>query len=302
MTVMCKYSIIIPHFNDFERLKKLVSTIPIRSDIEIIIVDDNSDMLPNASTFPGREIQVILNFSGVQSAGACRNIGLKKARGKWLIFADADDFFTQDAFQVIDDNASEVYDIIYFSPTSIVCDTGLISVRHLVYKDLVNRFIVSGDAKINYWHHVPWSKLISRNFVNQYSIYFEETLAANDVMFSLKIGLKAKKINAIDEEIYCVTQSAGSLTSIKNIEVIRCRYEVIIRRNLLLFKSGLKFHQEPIYTVINAYRSVLTLKDIFYLFGLFFLGKLTLFPNSFKGYVTNPSLLFNRLLKSGEKK
>ena len=40
---MIDYSIIIPHYNNAEDLKRCLASIPEREDVEIIIVDDNSD-------------------------------------------------------------------------------------------------------------------------------------------------------------------------------------------------------------------------------------------------------------------
>lgn len=41
------YTVIIPHFNDVESLKVMIRSIPDRTDIQIIVVDDN--------TFPQNE-------------------------------------------------------------------------------------------------------------------------------------------------------------------------------------------------------------------------------------------------------
>ena len=40
---MIYYSFIIPHHNTPELLQRLINSIPQRKDIEIIVVDDNSD-------------------------------------------------------------------------------------------------------------------------------------------------------------------------------------------------------------------------------------------------------------------
>ena len=43
MTPMIYYSFIIPHHNTPDLLKRLIDSIPQREDIEVIVVDDNSD-------------------------------------------------------------------------------------------------------------------------------------------------------------------------------------------------------------------------------------------------------------------
>lgn len=87
-----KYSIIIPHFNDFKSLERLLNSIPSRDDIEIIVIDDKSTDEYDLDSIKSKCI-FLNNETPIKSAGTCRNIGLKIAKGKWLLFADSDDVF-----------------------------------------------------------------------------------------------------------------------------------------------------------------------------------------------------------------
>ena len=44
---MILYSIIIPHYNSPDLLLRLLKTIPVREDLEVIVVDDNSTNFSN---------------------------------------------------------------------------------------------------------------------------------------------------------------------------------------------------------------------------------------------------------------
>lgn len=90
------YSIIIPHKNIPDLLRRCLDSIPQRPDIQIIVVDDNScsDKVDFAH-FPGREregVEIVYTREGL-GAGYARNVGLRHAKGRWLLFADADDYF-----------------------------------------------------------------------------------------------------------------------------------------------------------------------------------------------------------------
>lgn len=51
-----RYSIIVPHYNNPKLLQRLLDTIPVRSDLEIVVVDDNSDpSIVDFSAFPGQQ-------------------------------------------------------------------------------------------------------------------------------------------------------------------------------------------------------------------------------------------------------
>src|SRR5690554_1026331 len=92
------YSVIIPHKNIPDLLERCLQSIPIREDIQVIVVDDNSDPdKVNFLEFPGlnrKNTEVYFTKEG-KGAGYARNVGLTKAKGKWLIFSDADDYFNE---------------------------------------------------------------------------------------------------------------------------------------------------------------------------------------------------------------
>lgn len=51
-----KYSVIIPHKNRQEIIQRCINSIPDRDDIEIIIIDDNSDSnLVDFDNYPGKD-------------------------------------------------------------------------------------------------------------------------------------------------------------------------------------------------------------------------------------------------------
>ena len=89
------YSIIIPHHNSPSLLQRLLNSIPERNDLEVIVVDDNSDEEKRA--YSSRSDVKILYIDKLQTRGAgkARNEGLAVAQGKWLLFADADDFYKE---------------------------------------------------------------------------------------------------------------------------------------------------------------------------------------------------------------
>ena len=86
---MINYSIIIPHKNIPDLLQRCLNSIPRRTDIQIIVVDDNSDPKKvDFEHFPGvgeKCVEVYFTKEG-KGAGYARNMGLKYAKGKWLLF------------------------------------------------------------------------------------------------------------------------------------------------------------------------------------------------------------------------
>ena len=98
-TVEIKVSVIIPVYNVKDYVGECLDSLINQSlrEIEIICVDDGStdgtlNILRQYET-TDRRIKVIQQKN--QYAGVARNIGMKHAHGKYMIFLDADDFFNE---------------------------------------------------------------------------------------------------------------------------------------------------------------------------------------------------------------
>lgn len=219
----------------------MIKTIPNSKEIEIIVVDDHSDPLEKNKLQKLRDkyfykysnLKLLNNDPGKKGAGACRNIGLVRAIGKWVLFADSDDFFLGNFFDIVQKYFQYKYDVVFFTPTSVEIDTGKISDRHLPYQKLINNQIRNAnhesEIRLRYFFHVPWSKLVNINFMKRNNIYFDEVIASNDVMFSTKIGYYMKTFEISEKTIYCVTRSRGSLTTTVSPKVFEARVDVFTR-------------------------------------------------------------------------
>ena len=233
-------SIIVPHKDSPEFLERLLNTIPDDEDIEVLIVDDHSNHPPDISTFHRSNVKLIPNLPARAGAGSARNTALEQAKGAWILFADADDWFLPEAFQTIRTHLEDPADIIYFRPEAQHESPDVTATRHLAYVSLVEEFVQGHGEWIRYRFHPPWSKLIRRNLLQKHHIRFDESPLGDDVMFSLKIGVEAQTVNAVNTPIYCVRQgNPNALTSRLNEQVVDARLDIHCRYNQLLREQGL---------------------------------------------------------------
>lgn len=230
-------SIIVPHYNTPELLLRLIHSIPIRDDIEVLIVDDNStvsldELLQQLNDFSN--VKFYKNDSGKKGAGGVRNTGLKHATGKWLLFADADDFFTEGLDEKISAYLQSDYDIVYFPPTSRDEQTKELTSRHRLYEKLVNQFYEEPSQKhlieMKYGFCTPWSKLYKRELFEKNQLAFDEIMVSNDIMCMTKCAFYSQKISASNETIYCVTRGNDTLTTKKVERNFDIRVNVLIQR------------------------------------------------------------------------
>lgn len=239
------YSIIIPHKNIPELLQRCLDSIPIRKDVQVIVVDDNSD--PNVvdfEEFPGLNtpnVEVYFTKEG-KGAGYARNIGLKYVKGKWVLFADADDTFVENFLSALDKYVKSSNDIIYFLTKGIDNITGKPSYRDYVY-DLQLTYAKKRNDIYMYYFYIfqPWGKMYSHKFVSDNKIVFEETMVGNDRMFSVKSLCLANQISLDESKIYISYTRQESLVfrpgESMNIE----RLMVNIRVNKYILQS--KYHK-----------------------------------------------------------
>ena len=218
---MDKYllSLIIPNRNCLDLLERCLESVPRRDDIQVIVVDDASD--PQVVDFEryramaDEHVEIIFTTEGL-GAGYARNVGLRHARGKWLMFLDSDDFLLPSALELIDRYSASECDIVYFNIESRYSDTMLPAWRHEKFQTaFANYSAESGqlDKFLRYGYGEPWGKLIRRSFVEANGFMFQESKVANDYMFSMQTGHAAGKIELCREALLCVTVRSGSLTS-----------------------------------------------------------------------------------------
>jgi glycosyltransferase involved in cell wall biosynthesis len=257
---MINYTIIIPHKNTPKYLQRCLDSIPEREDIQVIVVDDNSDNVDTIS-FPGlnkKNTEVYFTKEG-KGAGYARNIGLSYAMGKWLLFADADDYFNKGFLEIIDKYQNSDNDVIYFSASSIDNKTGKIANRNKDIVKAINNFNKEKYKTVEdliFKNWTPWSKMFKHNFIKQKNLFFEEVKVGNDALFVMNAGIKAKNIEVINYPIYCVTYDKKSLTyNSENDEILEERFLAKVRiNNFLIVNNKEKFKLPLGDDIINIYR------------------------------------------------
>lgn len=284
-------SIIIPHYNTPTFLMRMLDTIPNVEDIEVIVVDDKStkdlEILETCKEkYANRNITFLTNTKEQKGAGVSRNIGLHAAKGKWVMFADADDIFIQDISELVNTLENENADIVYFPMTSKASD-GNIGTRHIEFANFVRNFIEDRDRKneiqLRYRYTSPCSKFIKKELIDENKIEFDETLCGNDVMFSCKTAYHAKNISAVDKEIYCIIENIGSLSASadanKNMvysKVSIARYKYIKER--LSKKDFAELDLAALGRIVITIRSFMPVKDKVQQLWMLLTSGLRIFP------------------------
>lgn len=216
MTPMIYYSIIIPHHNTPHLLQRLIDTIPQREDIEIIVVDDNSVDDKKADISRPDVKTIFIDKEHTRGAGHARNIGMDAATGKWLLFADSDDFYKPNFIHVLDEYRDDDIEMLFWNVESVDSDTllpGKVN-RSLYHQKMIENYDGSENSKNNllFLGFGPWRKMLLTSYVKKYGFQFEEIPKDNDHLFSLETSYFAKNWKVDNRVLYVLTFCEGSIT------------------------------------------------------------------------------------------
>ena len=143
------FSIIIPHKEIPDLLMRCLQSIPVSEDIQVIVVDDNSaDADTYLERYPelSRPYLEFIRTTKGGGAGYARNVGLDHAKGKWILFADSDDFFVEDMYDIICSYVDSETDVIYFKSNSVLsADINREAKRNAHVNKIINQYLIDGD-------------------------------------------------------------------------------------------------------------------------------------------------------------
>jgi glycosyltransferase involved in cell wall biosynthesis len=248
---MINYSIVIPHKNTPDLLQYCLDSIPVRDDVQVIVVDDNSDAdKVDFEHFPhwkGENYEYYLTKKS-GGTGFAENVGIGQAKGRWVIFVGADDYLLPSANAVFDEEKDTEADMVFFRPTAVLLDDrSSFSKRADQYNAIIDRYFVSGDeTELRCRYFSICGRMIRREMIMEKDIRFDEIRYSNDNLFAVKIGVGAGKIEVRDKNLYCITESDHTLTSnfMKKPGELQIRSDAFFRAQMVLHEHAYPVDEE----------------------------------------------------------
>lgn len=254
---MINYSFIIPHKNTPTLLQRCLDSIPQRDDVEVIVVDNNSSSdIVDFSHYPGSSRAIIIRDNNSAGPGGARNTGLKLAKGKWVLFADADDYYSVGFLNILDKYIMSNVDVIYFN-------FNMKKDGHIVELPYSLSFLNSYEPKdsmfvqmLKYRFPVPWNKMTKRDFLIRNHVTFKDCIIGEDGVFSFHIGFNAQSYIIDKSILYNYTINSNSITNSinNNREYYKCLF-----RQKYQYNEFYKYvnHREWELSVIKGFLSIL---------------------------------------------
>lgn len=207
-----KVSVIIPMYDRADVVGHALESVFRQSldGIEIIVVDDGSqdNSVEVVEEYQKEHRNIKLFKERHEGPGHARNVGIKNATGKYIVFLDSDDTIPERAYELMYETAEAgKHDFVvgqmlrkidtinqgkWFVPEKI----GNI-IRSYVGKNCAQGYDLplANPSSCN--------RMIRRDFLLENELFFSQELFGEDTVYNLKLFRCARSATAIDEIVYC---------------------------------------------------------------------------------------------------
>lgn len=201
---MIKVSIIIPIYNAEKYLRQCIESVRCQTlkELEIICVDDGSidDSCQIVEQFKLQDTRICLFKQKNQGAGVARNLALRNARGKYVAFLDADDYYIDiDALETMY-NASEENGLFACAGLRKCFIDGVVKQDELFEDVLKWKILNYRDFQFDYDYQ---NYIFLREILEKNKIYFPVYRRYQDPPFLVRILYQAKQFMVVDKYLYC---------------------------------------------------------------------------------------------------
>ena len=167
-------SIIIPAYNTGEYIYRAIESSMRQTymNIEIIIIDDGStdNTLEVAKSYEAKDERIKVFHQGNAGVSAAKNYGIREAKGEYIIFLDSDDWFEDNAVEVLLDYSNKYPD-------------------HLILGNCSSVWPLPEKGE---FHKVPWKLTPEPEFVTYKDIF--------SYKHPIPLGLQANIISLLQKE------------------------------------------------------------------------------------------------------
>ena len=205
-------SFIVPIYNAEQYLTQCVDSILSQTypNFEILLIDDGStdssgDICDEYAKKDNRVRVFHKENGGVSSA---RNLGLNKAQGKWISFADSDDWLNQNYLSTLLEDVS-IADLTYFGCSLFYPDNNITVYmpakfyshnREEIEKCLAH---LKMNQQLFEYFGYTWNKLFRKSIIDDYNLSFVENLTLReDELFTLSYARYISSIRVKSVSLY----------------------------------------------------------------------------------------------------
>lgn len=231
-----KLSIIIPCFNSFHMMNQSLEFFSQNPDesFELIVVDDCStdesyELLQQYAISANFPMTVVRNSHNCGPGGS-RNRGIQEAKGQYISFLDADDFYTDEYFKEVFPHLNGVNDCVIYD-FKFLYDNGKEWTYSSFFKDLEEGYVDSKKATA-FVRGSTCGKIYKKALVAEKKLQFLDQRRYEDMPFTKSVISYCEHIVYIKLPLYVYVLHNNSLThndSLFTIDNVRNAYEYVLK-------------------------------------------------------------------------
>lgn len=209
------FSVVIPVYNAEKYINRSVESILQQSfeNFEVVLVDDGSAdrTMKICEELEQKDTRVTFFHQRNQGVSAARNKGISMAKGKYLVFVDADDYIRADTLKLLYENCNDCRtDICFFGYQCVVGS----EIKRTVLPpkfcgekspDLLLELIEKNTFGL------ACNKAINRDMITGNGLIFDETIKVfEDQDLMMRVWNKASFVCSIEDALYFYVTSETS--------------------------------------------------------------------------------------------
>lgn len=216
-----RYSVIVPVYNGEETIGRCLDSLLNQhyDDMEILLINDGSTDGTDAICSQYEKMYSEIHYFSKENGGvsSARNVGLKNAIGRYILFVDSDDYVSGNYFDALDRSLSESpADLVVFSWTTV---SDASSKDNVLKAEIILGAAIPGwteNAMQNGSFGSLWSKVFLGDIIRNNKLFFSESLRiAEDWSFIFRYILFIDCIQTLSVPLYMVSLENGESLSRK---------------------------------------------------------------------------------------
>ena len=190
------------------------------SNMEILLIDDGSTDGSGEICDKYEKYEYIDVFH-TENGGAAkaRNFGMQKAKGKYIVFVDSDDYIINDSLiRIVNDCINqEEPDLMFLFGKKVFEDGKIVPIEdELIENEILKKTkesIISYLATRNKFQGSPCLKMVKRDLLIKEKLEFPEGKRVEDLDWCLQVLLKANSYGVSNADYYMYRQNVSNSNS-----------------------------------------------------------------------------------------
>lgn len=239
-------TVIVPVYNTEKYVSKCIESIlnQTYSNFQLIIVDDESSdrSLDICKKYAKTDSRIRIIENKHHGLIHSRKTGLKYAEGKYIVFADSDDWYDLNGLQIMSEYISEDVDMVIAGYCDYISENDIRSNKNKIEQGMYDKSEMDKHIYNKMMFDVQYngpgiiqsccSKMFKKRILeNCYEHIDENITMGEDAIVTYQALLESDRIRLIDTELYFYRRNTNSMCFTRNISM----FEKIVR-----FKDNMK--------------------------------------------------------------